>query len=262
MSESARLPCLPPEISVRIVAESEETQCCLINLLSRGFYQCQGYQEYATVIYTRGDRDEDGAFTRGSLEVLQMHHRCVYGTTRAHNEPLIPFNPADKLSVELELADDFFIEILRIDRLVCNNRRPFPSKKVVGLIRSREYSLSLTDKKVSDIIPFVDEDGRDGTVPRTNRGAYFDRWQPEDPQLACEKIRHLMIRRDHGLFTESQDYIWDELEEREMTYERRKEICDAVSWNSFCAIDATLYLEWSLLMNLEVLCLDLTGVYN
>ncbi|KAF5659556.1 hypothetical protein FHETE_9340 [Fusarium heterosporum] len=198
MSEPARLPYLSPETSVRIIAESKETQCCLINLLS--------------------DRDEDGALARGFLEVLQMHHQCVYGTVRAYDEPLIPFNQADELSVELErwnlanrfvvnigLADDFFDEILRIDSLVCNNNRPFPSKKVVGLIHGREYSLSLIDKK---------------------------------------------------------DCLWDELEEHEMTYERRTETCDAVSWNSFYIIDATLYLEWSLVTNLEVLCLDLTGRYN
>ncbi|KAM0350676.1 hypothetical protein ACHAPU_003165 [Fusarium lateritium] len=195
MPEPGRLPYLPAEISVRIIAESEETQCCLINLLSKGHYKCQGYQEYETTIYTRGDRGEDGTFTRGSLEVLQMHHRCVYGTVSEQDTPLIPFNQADELSVELQrwhltnrvivadvkLADDFFNEILHIDRHACNNRRPYPTKKVVGLIKSPKYSLSLIDKKVSDTIPMADEDGRDETVPRTNKGAYFNRLRPEDP---------------------------------------------------------------------------------
>ncbi|EXL71110.1 hypothetical protein FOPG_13149 [Fusarium oxysporum f. sp. conglutinans race 2 54008] len=71
------LPFLPPELTLRIIEESEEAS------------------EHTTVIYPRSDRKEDGTFTRGKFEVLPMQHRCVAGVIQASDTPALPFDPRE-----------------------------------------------------------------------------------------------------------------------------------------------------------------------
>lgn len=98
-------PFLPPELSLRIIEESEEDCICLVNHLSRGQLRCDGgFQNHTTVIYTRGEKQRDGSLSRGRLGALPMQHRCVAGVIRASDTPALQFDPLDGYSHELEIS--------------------------------------------------------------------------------------------------------------------------------------------------------------
>ncbi|SPJ79089.1 uncharacterized protein FTOL_07480 [Fusarium torulosum] len=171
MPEPANIPHLPPEVLVPIIAYSEETQCCLINLLSRGSLKCEEPHSFTTVIYTRGDCDQDGNYTRGA-------------------------NDNCNGSIKLEI----------------------------------------------------------------DNGAYTNRLRPEDSQLAYERIRHLIIRPVFNYMDKIDAIILDELEGQLGEYHPAMNLSWPIGSNYYRAMDLMLSIDWHLLKNLEVLCLDLTGV--
>jgi hypothetical protein len=275
MPETANIPYLPPEVLVPIIAYSEETQCCLINLLSKGSLKCEEPHVFTTVVYTRGDRDQDGNYTRGSIEALPFQHRCVYGTVRENSEPVIPINQADDLSVELQRwhltkrvlvmdigsEEDIRKEVQRILREHWSKRGASNINDVFSLINSSiQAKLNFWDKRIFDTIPLANNNGNGGIKLEIDNRAYTNRLRNEDSQLACERIRHLMIRPVFNYMDKVRNVILDELEEQLGEYHSAINLSLPIASNYYRAMDFMLRLDWHLLKNLEVLCLDLTGV--
>jgi hypothetical protein len=275
MPEPANIPYFPPEVLVPIIAYSEQTQCCLINLLSKGSLKCEEPHSFTTVIYTRGDCDRDGNYTRGSIESLPFQHRCVYGTVRENSEPVIPFNQADDLSVELqrwnltkrvivmdiESEEDIRKEVQRILREHLPKHGASNLNDVSSLINSSiQAKLNFWDKRIFDTIPLANDNCNGSIKLEIDNGAYTNRLRPEDSQLACERIRHLMIRPVFNYMDKIDAIIVDELEGQLGEYHPAINLAWPIGSNYYRAMDFMLRLDWPLLKNLEVLCLDLTGV--
>ncbi|KAH7236722.1 uncharacterized protein BKA55DRAFT_543369 [Fusarium redolens] len=248
------VPLLPPELTLRIIEESEEAP------------------EHTTVIYTRGDRKEDGTFTRGKLEVLPMQHRCVAGVIQASDTPALPFDPLDDYSVELQNShftkrtvvadlglDENIVEyLLNLDK----NALP-PYYHPYKLLNFRYAGYAFLDRRFIETIPIVidGEQVRDLAGITMNQTALTHRLRPDDEKLACEKIKHLMIRCKS--FTPSDlSEILKELKSGLVT------ATDENKWSKWLRgyrlniMGAALCPKWELLTNLETLCLDMTGTVD
>lgn len=303
MPEPADIPHLPLEVLVPIIAQSEETQCCLINLLSRGSLKCGELHSFTTVIYTRGDRDQDGNYARGSIEPLAFRHRCVHGIVRENSEPTIPFNQADELSVELQRwhltkrvnvmdlgnEEDICKEAQRILKERCSKDgapgldvdfydyhsavrdvriiwdRTILEDEASGWWDEDEFCLGRVEdllnfwnKGIFDTIPLANDNGSGSIKLETSSGAYTNRLTPESPQLACEKIRQIMLRPVFDYEAKIKQIVIDEFHEQVREYDHVKVLADLVRSNYELAMEFMLRLDWHLLMDLEVLCLDLT----
>ncbi|KAI6749609.1 hypothetical protein HG530_015023 [Fusarium avenaceum] len=303
MPEPANIPHLPLEVLVPIIAQSEETQCCLINLLSRGNLKCGELHSFTTVIYTRGDRDQDGNYARGSIESLPYRHRCVHGIVRENSEPTIPFNQADELSVELQrwhltkrvnvmdigTEEDVCKEAQRILKEKCSKdgalgldadfyayhtvvhdiRRIWDSRILedgasgfgdkFGFYHGRtEDLLNIWNKGIFDTIPLANDNGSGGIKVETSSGAYANRLSPESPQLACEKIRQLMMRPVFDYEAKIKQFVIDEFHGQVREYRHVEVLAEVVKSNYELSMESMLRLDWHALKDLEVLYLDLT----
>ncbi|KAF4969068.1 hypothetical protein FSARC_3630 [Fusarium sarcochroum] len=265
-SEPQRVPYLPPEILIRIVAESEEFCCCLINLLTKGELKCEGFQDRTTVIYTRGTRNGDGTFNRGSIETLPLHHRCIFGTFQSHSA--IPHNPSDGFSVELkrwhvtkrDLVFDFGIkdnvvsDLVRLERQI----REFPILTMSQLIRDQDYKYAFLGQNIFDTIPIASDQDHSQRSGTASSGAYTQRLRRNDPLLVCQKIRHLMLRATPKTGDDFVTIGNELLGQVGHLAVNSYEIVHSLYLNQQLAMLSMLDLEWSLLENLETLCLDLT----
>ncbi|KAM0193411.1 hypothetical protein ACHAPI_007727 [Fusarium lateritium] len=275
MPEPANIPYLPPEILVPIIAYSEEKQVCLVNLLSSGSLKCEEQHSFTTVIYTRGDLDQDGKYTRGSIEALPLRHRCVYRNVRENSEPAIPLNQADDLSIELQRWNlTKRVIVMDVGREEDIRKEAHRTKEeyrsepwlpdlhdVARLVASStQAKLNFWDKRIFDTIPLVNHTESGNIGLEVDNGAYVNRLRPEDDHLACEKIRHLMIRPFFKSTDKGYDIIEDELRGQLKNYFRELMLLNALELNYYGAMDFMFRLDWHLLKNLEVLCLDVTSV--
>ncbi|KAG5771835.1 hypothetical protein H9Q69_002609 [Fusarium xylarioides] len=265
------VPFLPPELSLRIIEESEETSICLVNHLSRGKLRCDGgLQNYTTVIYTRGEKQRDGTLSRGRLEALPMQHRCVAGVIRASETPALPFDHSDDYSVELAisyLTKRTVVAELGLDEDIANpilnlDKHAFPPYyDSTNFLNVRYLGYTLLDKQFIATVPI--EIGGDDNVRHLagitrNQTALAHRLRPDDENLACEKIRHLMIRANKV----SYNFIFGRLLE---INNRLDSVRSLYKWSSkLCAyrdelVSSPLRPKWELLKNLDTLCIDMTG---
>ncbi|KAM0245216.1 hypothetical protein ACHAP5_005614 [Fusarium lateritium] len=275
MPEPANTPYLPPEILVPIIASSEEKQVCLVNLLSKGSLKCEEQHSHTTVIYIRGELGQDGKYARGSIEALPLRHRCVYGTVRENDEPALPFNQADDLSVELQrwhLTNRVVVmDVAREEDIRGEAQRTKEEYRaepwlpdlhdVARLVASStQAKLNFWDKRIFDTIPLANHDESGNIGLEVDNGAYVNRLRPGDNHLACEKIRHLMIRPFFTSTDKGYDIIEDQLQGQLKNYFRELMLLNALELNYYGAMDFMFRLDWHLLKNLEVLCLDVTSV--
>ncbi|KAF5595159.1 uncharacterized protein FSUBG_9216 [Fusarium subglutinans] len=264
------IPFLPPELSLRIIQESEETPVCLVNHLSRGMLQCDGgLQDHTTVIYTRGEKQTDGALSRGRLEALPMQHRCVAGLIRPADTPALPFDPSDDYSLELEIShltkrtvvaelgldEDIANPVLNLDK---HALPPYydPHK----FINIRYVGYDLLNRHFIATVPIEiggDDDIRPLTGITRNQSALTHRLRPDDEKLACEKMKHLMIRESNL----SEGHVLDTLTQ---LADNLVTVQDVNRWSAHLIIyrdvlrSSPLHPRWELLTNLETLCIDMT----
>ncbi|PNP74490.1 hypothetical protein FNYG_12113 [Fusarium nygamai] len=265
-------PFLPPELSLRIIEESEEAPICLVNHLSRGKLRCDGgFQNHTTVIYTRGEKQRDGTLSRGRLEVLPMQHRCVAGVIRASDTPALPFDHSDDYSVELaisHLTKRTVVAEIGLDEDIANpvlnlDKHAFPPYyNPTDLINVRYLGYTLLDKQFIATVPIEiggDDNVRNLAGITRNQTALTHRLRPADENLACEKIRHLMIRANKV----SYNFIFARLLEINDDPDKVRSL---YKWSSkLCAYRDELLLsslrpKWELLKNLDTLCIDMTGI--
>ncbi|KAF5558592.1 hypothetical protein FNAPI_4995 [Fusarium napiforme] len=265
-------PFLPPELSLRIIKESEEAPVCLVNQLSRGKLQCDGgFQNHTTVIYTRGEKQKDGTLSRGRLEALPMQHRCVAGVMRTSETPALPFDRSDDFSIELathHLKKRTVVAEIGLDEDIANpvlnlDKHAFPPYyNPTDFLNVRYLGYTLLDKRFIATVPI--EIGGDDNVRHLagitiNQTALTHRLRSADENLACEKIRHLMIRANKVTY----DFIFARLVEINNDLAKVRSI---YKWSSkLCGYRDELLLsslrtKWELLSNLDTLCLDITGI--
>ncbi|KAF4336114.1 hypothetical protein FBEOM_10050 [Fusarium beomiforme] len=243
----------PSEPTHRIT-ESEEVPVCL--------------QNYILVIYTHGEENEDQTFSRGRLEALPLQHRCIFGTIQNPNNPVLPLNLSDEdemegdiginpvVVVDLGLDDDIAEQMLTLDR----NIHP-PYSAPYELLSFEASGYSFMDRRVFEAVPLMTDAENllqlAGIAPETEI-ALTRRSPPSDEELACSRIKHLVIRRK-DLRHRDFNAIMAKLEAG-----IRNE-ADLPLWREYLTnycyslLGAGLCLEWDLLQNLETLVLDLTG---
>ncbi|VTT67219.1 unnamed protein product [Fusarium fujikuroi] len=216
-------PFLPPELSLRIIEESEEDCICLVNHLSRGQLRCDGgFQNHTTVIYTRGEKQRDGSLSRGRLEALPMQHRCVAGVIRASDTPALQFDPSDGYSHELEishLTKRTIVAELGLDEDIANpvlnlDKHAFPPNYDPAIfINIRYIGYDLLDRHFIATVPVEiggDEDIRHLLGITREQTALTRRLHPDDEKLACQKIKYLMIR-ENNVSAGDVSHVWSDM---------------------------------------------------
>ncbi|EWG55987.1 hypothetical protein FVEG_14085 [Fusarium verticillioides 7600] len=266
------VPFLPPELSLRIIEESEEAPICLVNHLSRGKLKCDGgFQDYTTVIYTRGEKQRDGTLSRGKLESLPMQHRCIAGVIRTSETPALPFDHSDGYSIELaisHLTKRTVVAELGMDEDIANpvlnlDKHAFMDYCPLKFINARYLGCTLLDRQFIATVP-IEIGGDDNIrqlagITRGNQTALTHRLRPDDDNLACEKIRNLMIRTN----TVSYNVI---LRNLLMINNQLDKVRSVYRWSSnLCAyrdelVSSPLRPKWELLKNVDTLCIDMTGL--
>ncbi|KAF5027619.1 hypothetical protein F66182_290 [Fusarium sp. NRRL 66182] len=261
-SDPAPIPYLPPELMIRIIAESEEERCCLINLLTRGLLKCEGLQDFTTVKYTRGTLKANGKFNRGSIESFLLQHQCVFGNVRgtvkddAHLAA-IPHSHMDELSVELrrwhlikrDIIFDFAIkenegvadEVIRL-----LDSSPYTGALFDILLHSKD-ALGFLDQDLLNKLPFADSPDPEGGP----------RLKPNDSLLEYQRIRHMMLRSTEL----GHDGFWaiaTQLARRDQRFANYVDmIASMLNGMETYSIQTMLDLNWSRLTGLDTLCLDL-----
>ncbi|KAH7154382.1 hypothetical protein DER46DRAFT_578218 [Fusarium sp. MPI-SDFR-AT-0072] len=262
------VPFLPPELSLRIIEESEEAFICLVNHLSNGKLLCDGFQKHNTVIYTRGEKEKDGTLARGRLETLPMQHRCVAGTIQASDRPALPFDPSDDYSVKLKIShltkrtvvaelgldEDLVNPILSLDK----HALP-PYYEPYRLLNFPYAGYAFLDRRFIETVPVLigGEDVRHLAGITMSQTALTHRLRPIDEKLACEKIKHLMIRHKDFSAADLLD-LSDQLKKDLIT------VRDVLKWEEALInyraeiLGSVLCPKWELLKSLETLCIDMT----
>lgn len=263
-------PFLPPEISLRIIEESEEDCICLVNHLSRGKLRCDGgFQNHTTVIYTRGEKKRDGLLSRGRLEALPMQHRCVAGVIRASDTPALPLDPSDDYSIELEishLTKRTIVAEIGLDEDIANpvlnlDKHAFPPRYDPAIfINIRYVGHALLNRHFIATVPIEiggDEGIRQLAGITMRQTALARRLRPDDGKLACQMIKHLMIR-ESNLSIGYIMYALARLQDDLVT------VRDINRWKFYLNMYqeelrmSPLIPKWELLQNLETLCIDMT----
>ncbi|KAF5574557.1 hypothetical protein FPANT_11710 [Fusarium pseudoanthophilum] len=269
---SGSVPFLPPELSLRIIEESEETPICLVNHLSKGWLKCDGgFQNHTTVIYTRGEKQRDGTMCRGKLEALPMQHRCIAGVIRPSETPALPFDRSDDYSIELaisHLTKRTVVAEIGLDEDIANpvlnlDKHAFPLYYYpTDFFNVRYLGYTLLDKQFLATVPI--EIGGDDNVRHLagitrDQTALTHRLRPADENLACEKIRHLMIRKNKVSYS----FIFAKLNEIKDDLDKVRSL---LQWSSkLCGyrdelLLASLRPKWELLNHLDTLCIDMTRI--
>ncbi|KAK7415484.1 hypothetical protein QQX98_005837 [Neonectria punicea] len=249
-------PCLslPPEIILKILNMAIETPRCLVRELSN-VYHCEGFQEETTVIYTRGHPDEKGRFSRGQIEYLPVQHRCIY------DAPV-----ADQVPRNLLRDDSWDNEIWRHHIRTClqvfeRKWRPDAVHELIvdGIAGGPVPLLEVTESDIFERIPFQ-RSVLFGNKLDANSRPYTAILKPEDPLLECAHMRHLMIKGRWG--TTDDDIYKNVLKDTNFGLDSAKMflVARAIETNLRFHVEHALLVDWSMMVNLETLFLDLTSV--
>ncbi|KAF4971050.1 hypothetical protein FZEAL_9928 [Fusarium zealandicum] len=255
-SEAKKLPSLPTEIILKILNMSLDVNVCWIHKLTKGLSSpCEGLGEESTVIYTRGHPDREGEYSRGSIEVLPLQHRCLF------NAPIKDINdfltvPGDKtwedslreydLSNRMQVFDRQWNKFLSVTFLHAASDEDAPE------------STTVLDPDILDSIPFSDNSVYGKTarfVPR----AWTNVLKKGDQKLACQFIRHLMI---HATNAEEDDAdiarkIIKDLFGSTLSPGNRHTVLTVALEKRMDELGCMIELSWPLMSNLQSLCLDL-----
>ncbi|KAF9772103.1 hypothetical protein IL306_010217 [Fusarium sp. DS 682] len=157
--------------------------------------------------------------------------------------------------VDLGLDEDIAEQLLTMDR----NIHP-PYSAPYRLLSLEASGFAFMDRRVTETVPLLIDSANIqqlAGIPVTET-ALTRRFPPDDQELVCERIKHLMIRLKH--FDQAKfDAIMSKLEAG------ISNVADLPFWETCLAryyyhlLGAGLYLEWDLLQNLETLCIDMNG---
>lgn len=252
---------------------------------------CEEHSEnFSTVVYTRGELQKPGpgpdGYVRGKIEVVPPEKSCIFDYRIADSECRFP-----KCFPEREA---YFREKLISHH--ANSIQVYDRFKVLDyrgcLWKNAEVLLDGFNKSVSKALKDGDNESRDAAiealpvvdfteaVERTpllssrllynipfsvdllggqngpNAYAWTRRLTSDDPLLECEYIRHLMIRKG--------DKLLPSVAHQTFSYRvPSQQLADInhVAVKRYCHDRYALFgLEWSLLRNLESLCLDIRGI--
>ncbi|KAK7426168.1 hypothetical protein QQZ08_007334 [Neonectria magnoliae] len=246
---------LPPEIILKILNMAIETPRCLVRELSNA-YHCEGFQEETTVIYTRGYPDEKGRFGRGQIEYLPVQHRCIY------DAPV-----ADQIPRGFLRDDSWDNEIWRHHIRTClqvfeRKRRPDAVHELIadGTWTEGAPLIAVIESDIFERIPFYGSSLLFANEFYANTRPYTTRLKPDDPLLECAHMRHLMIK---GRWGRSSDEIEENaLKDTNLGLDaaERRLVARAIETNLRFHTEHALLVDWSMMLNLETLFLDLTSM--
>ncbi|KAF4965073.1 hypothetical protein FSARC_7107 [Fusarium sarcochroum] len=264
--EPIKLPTLPTEITLKILQETTQKHECWIHLLSKGKSPCsEGFGQYSTVIYTRGQKDEEGNIGRGHLEGIPLQHKCIFNHPVADGK--IDFKVPNDESWENALKRHRLTNQLHVyDRII----HPELLDELKYIWDLYENGLGITDvmRCVRDLevlggnimgeIPFS-RSSYSGLIG-LNRQAYLKRFTRYDTLLECQRRRHVMIRASP--FGWYQFNMFDPILDQAcpgMSLATRHNFYRALSDSHVRETKAILKIEWSLMTGLESLCIDLNS---
>lgn len=258
---------------------------CWVSEALDGEMTCREHsQHYSTIVYTRGDPQKPvpglhartSGHLRGNIQVAPADKSCIFDCPIADGQGT---NPESCLATHLHIHDRFRGEEY-MERLLDRVQEIFgdlkervsdeaPSGDDIDALSAALERLIIVDftkvvqetpllsTRLLDKIPFSIDlfGGQHGA----NARAWTRRLKPADPLLECQHMRHLMIRKGDRLLSSTV------AESVRRTFSRIPllQLGDIhhVVLERFCRDrDALFDLEWSLLTNLESLCLDLRGI--
>ncbi|KAJ4271739.1 hypothetical protein NW762_000445 [Fusarium torreyae] len=265
--ELKKLPTLPTEVILKILKENTEKQECWIHLLSEGKSPCgEGLGQYSTVIYTRGQKDEEGKVGRGHLEGIPLQHKCIFNCPVAdgnidfkvpHDESWELTLEKHRLTNQLHVYHHFIkLELLNELKHIWDLYEK-NGLDIMGVVRGVS-KLDVLGGDIMNGIPF----SRDlyGGLLGSNREAYLKSLSDADTLLECQRRRHIMIRATPfawpraGMFEPILDQVCPNMPST--THHNFRQV---LSNRHYDEAKAVLEIEWSLMSGLESLCIDLSS---
>lgn len=270
--------------AISLAQRDTQKDKCWISKALEGEMTCQEHsQSFSTIVYTRGELGKsipgsnattDG-YLRGNIEVVPSEKSCIFDCPIADKEELINHHPANNLHVYdrfkgeeyidrlLDQAQEIFGDLKErvadevpgggdIDAL----NAAFEKLMVVDFTKVVEETPLLSTRLLGNVPFSIDLfGGQNGP----NAQAWTRRFKQDDPLLECQHMRHLMIRKGDRLLPST---VADDVRR---TFSKIPLIelgdIDHAALDRYCRDRNALFdLEWSLLSNLESLCLDLRGI--
>ncbi|RSL67414.1 hypothetical protein CEP54_003266 [Fusarium duplospermum] len=263
--------------------DTQEDKCWIGEALENEM-TCEEHSEYfSTIVYTRGELEKsipgsnattDG-YLRGKIEVLPSEKSCIFDCPIANKEELISHHSANHLHVYDRFKGEEYIErLLDQAQEILGDLKERVADEVPGgddidaLDAALEKLIIVDFTKVVEETPLLSTRLLDnvpfsidlfGGQNGPNAQAWTRRFKQDDPLLECQHMRHLMIRKGDRLLPST---VADDVRR---TFSRIPLLqlgdIDHVALERYCRDrDALFDLEWSLLSNLESLCLDLRGI--
>ncbi|RSL39119.1 hypothetical protein CEP53_014299 [Fusarium sp. AF-6] len=259
---------------------------CWISEALEGKMSCEEHSQYfSTIIYTRGELDKsipesnartDG-YLRGKIEVLPSEKSCMFDYPIADKEELISCHPANRLHVYDRFKDEEYIESLmdQAEEIFGDLKERVADKmrggdEIDALSAGLENLIVVDFTKVAKETPLLSTRLLDnvpfsidlfGGKKGLNAQAWTRRLKQDDALLKCQHLRHLMIRKgDRLLFSTVANNVRDTF--CKIPLLQLRDIDHVAQKRYLRDHDALFNLEWSLLSNLESLCLDIRGIHE
>ncbi|KAJ4184182.1 hypothetical protein NW755_009188 [Fusarium falciforme] len=279
--------------------DTQKDKCWISEALD-GEMTCRKHSEYfSTIVYTRGELQKptsglDGrtdGYLRGKIEVVPSEKSCIFDLPIADRkgipgccfprcspeketcfrEELINHHFANRVHVYDRFKGEEYMERL-LDKaavMLDGIKKRVSEAPKGGDIKSLDAAIEaltvvdftevveetpLLSTRLLDNVPFSVDlfGGQNGP----NAQAWTRRLKSDDPLLECQHIRHLMIRKGDKLLTSIVHRTFSSL----IPLQQLGDI-DHVAVERYCRDRYALFdLEWSLLSNLESLCLDIRGI--
>ncbi|RSM14051.1 hypothetical protein CEP52_001576 [Fusarium oligoseptatum] len=247
---------------------------------------CQEHSQYfTTIVYTRGELEKSipgsnartDRYLRGKIEVLSSEKSCMFDYPIANKEELISHHPTNRLHVYDRFKDEEYIEGL-MDQAeeIFGDLKERVADEVRGGDEIDALSAGLENLMVVDFTNVVEETPLLSTrlldnVPFSidlyggkkgpNAQAWTRRLKQDDTLLKCEYLRHLMIRKgDRLLFSTVARSVRGTF--CKIPLLQLGDIDHVARKRYERDYDALFNIEWSLLSNLESLCLDIRGIHE
>ncbi|KAH7273958.1 hypothetical protein FSOLCH5_001166 [Fusarium solani] len=241
---------------------------------------CQEHSEsFSTIVYTRGELQKptpgpDGRtdnYLRGKLDVAPLEKSCIFDCPIADREELINHHFANRVHVYDRFKGEEYMDRL-LDKAavlldgIKKRVSEAPKGDDIESLDAAIEALTIVDftevveetpllsTRLLDNVPFsVDLFGGENGP---NAQAWTRRLKSDDPLLECQHMRHLMIRKGDKPLSSIARRTFSSL----IPLQQLGDI-DHVAVERYCRDRYALFdLEWSLLSNLESLCLDIRGI--
>ncbi|KAF5006285.1 hypothetical protein FDECE_7331 [Fusarium decemcellulare] len=260
---AGNIPHLPNEIILQILKFATEDSKCLVHELSRGETPCEGLGDHSTVIYTRGYPNRNGEYSRGTIEVLPLQHRCLTSAPIKNDQDI------QSIAVDPSWEEELYRHRLR-NQVHVYDRDWRPDLRDVALEVARnidpsanrldqvQEGLMVLDTRILDDIPFPTDIF--GGIVGPNARAWAKKVNEDDTELECQHLQHLMMRTPRSdRWAAYHQALMPELADMFAPL-FPFEIRLGCLRNYDKELLSTLDLEWPLFSNLETLHLNLYGL--